>query len=255
MAAYASAQGNEVISLCRSGAVPSWNGTCIKWSLGQGVPQTALAAVDCAIHLAHDFNGVQGAELTIDSTLAAITQLREAGARRQLFFSSYSAGEHATSLYGKTKLAIENALSGQQDVAIVRPGLVLGKGGIYGRIQEWARILPVIPLPDGGRGTVPVITIERLCHEVVNLAHATLPVDEANLFETCPRSLRQLVIDAAGDVGRPPWIVPVPSSLIGWGLQVAQILRIPLPINADNLEGFLANQNACHVSTLKDSRT
>ncbi|MDB5988724.1 MAG: NADH-binding protein [Herbaspirillum sp.] len=253
LARYAFEQGHEVITLCRSGAVENFNGgITLKWAFGAPIPAIALEDVDCAFHLAHDFSGAAGAQLTLNETLKCVTQLREAGVGRQIFFSSYSAGDHATSLYGQTKLAIEQSLAGATDIVIVRPGLVLGTGGIYGRICKWARRLPLIPLPDGGYGLVPVITIEKLCRETLTLAANYERVPQANLFEKQLFSLRQLVLNAAAEVGHRPWIIFVPASLIVLGLRTAKLLNIPIPVNEDSLTGFLANQAAQHVSTLED---
>ena len=248
---YAVSQGYEVVALCRSGSIAGFAGKCLKWNFGESLPVSATEHIGCAIHLAHDFSGAEGARLTLEETLANVSRLRAAGVKRQIFFSSYSAGAHSTSLYGRTKLAVEKSLAGEDDIIIVRPGLVLGDGGIYGRIRKWAGRLPVIPLPGGGYGQVPVIDVEYLCRETLALAEASAPGREYNLFEEEPRSLRQLVLDAAAERGRKPWIVPLPASLIVLGLKVATALRLPLPVSADNLEGFMANQTASHVSTLK----
>lgn len=245
--------GHEVIAICRSGKVNGYNGLTYSWALGQPVPETALDGVECAIHLAHDFNGEVGAKLTQISTLACIAQLRRVGVKRQLFFSSYSAGPHAISIYGRTKFAIEKELAGTPDVVVVRPGLVLGDGGLYGRIRKWACRSPIIPLPDGGNGRLPVIAVERLCQLTLELAGAKEVPPEANLFEPNLCSLRQLVTDAAAVAGKHPWILPVPSGLVLATLHLANMLHLPLPVNADNLHGFLANQQAQHASTMQDA--
>ena len=220
------------------------------WALGQAVPQAACTGVDCAIHLAHDFDGPHGAQLTLESTAAIAAQLQVAGVPRQLFFSSYSSGEHASSIYGRTKFAIEKAIEHIPGVVIVRPGLVLGNGGLYGRICKWARVLPIVPLPDGGRGSVPVIDIEKLCDLSLNLALNSVEPKEANFFEVELKSLRQLVLDAAAQCQRTPWILPIPARWLTAVLLLAAKLHIRLPVNADNLAGFMSNQSATHTSTL-----
>src|SRR5690606_11614113 len=126
--------------------------------------------------------------------------------------SSYSAGSHATSIYGRTKWKIEKALATAGDVTVVRPGLVLGDGGIYGRISKVAGKFPVLPLPDGGRGRVPVITIERLCAEVASMVVGNDGAGEANLFEPKTSSLRELVLTVAKARGKRPLILYLPFS-------------------------------------------
>jgi len=240
----------EVVTLSRKGDCPLGAVEGYKWTLGQPIPLIAYVGVDCSILLAHDFEGEQGAQRTLDATVAITKQLHAAGVERQLFFSSYSSGKHASSVYGRTKYAIEDVIGKIPSVVIVRPGLVLGEGGLYGRIRKWARILPVIPLPDGGIGSVPVIAVETLCDLCLQLAIATSPPSEANLFEEHLRSLRQLVLDAASECNRRPWILPIPSHWLSYLLLGAAKLRIRLPINADNLAGFVSNQSATHTSTL-----
>ena len=246
------AHGLEVIALSRKGVRPEGAAGAFAWAFGQPVTEAACKDITCAVHLAHDFDGEPGSQRTIKSTLAMISRLRDAGVQRQLFFSSYSAGEYATSLYGRTKYLLEQALVNQEDVIIVRPGLVLGEGGIYGRIRKWATTLPVVPLPGGGSGRVPVITIEKLCEATISLAISDHPVAEANIFEHELKTLRALVIEVAAEAGRRPWILPIPAKLLAGVLRLAAYLHVPLPVNADNLDGFMANQLAGHISKIEN---
>lgn len=253
LARLATAAGHEVVCFCRSGRVPGFKGACHSWSLGGELDDAAIQGGDCALHLAHDFDGEKGAEKTLTGTLAAIGQMRRAGVRRHILFSSYSAGPQASSIYGRIKSAMEQRVQEMADVVIVRPGLVLGDGGIYGRISTFARLSPVVPLPDGGKGKVPVVEIGLLCEQTLMIAAAAAPRKEYNLFEKDLPSLRLLVQRAAREAGRrPALILPVPSGLVLMGLRFTSALRLPLPVNADNLAGFLANQDAKHQSSFME---
>lgn len=229
-----------------------FEGECHSWSLGGPLDEAAVAGAGCAVHLAHDFDGPKGAEQTLAGTIAVIRQLQQAGVRRQLLYSSYSAGPHASSLYGRTKSALEALVQDMHDVLVIRPGLVLGAGGLYGRIRTFVRLSPFVPLPDGGAGKVPVVEIGKLCAQTLRIAAAAAPPKEHNLFEPDLLSLRHIVQGAALEAGRSPWIIPVPSSLVLFGLRLTAALHLPLPVNADNLSGFLANQSAGHASTLEE---
>lgn len=242
--------GHEVIARCRSGLVAGFTGNCRAWELGNSIEIPPDVPIDCAIHLAHDFGGVAGAKLTIEGTMRSVMELRRCGVVRQIFFSSYSARPNAPSVYGRTKYLLEQSLGDNQDVTIIRPGLVIGGGGIYGRIEKAAGILPIIPLPDGGRGLVPVIDIDRLCSETIRLATARTISNVYNLFEPRLLSLRELTIGAAQKKGRRPIILPLPSPGVLLILTALEKLRIPLPVKADNLRGFIGNQQAGHVSDL-----
>lgn len=239
--AEARRRGEKVIALSRSGINMSSPDLSLPWTLDQ-IPPIMGLSIDCAIHLAHDFQGEAGAQRTIDGTLKAIQTFREAGARRQVFYSSISSGTHAVSLYGRTKFAIEQRLRDQPDITILRPGLVLGNGGIYGRIRQWIELFPIVPLPDGGYGDMPVIQVERLCRKTfVCLGDPDAPRDK-DLYEPELKSLRTLIIGEAALMGRKLWIVPIPSRLLLIVLATLERLHFPLPVTADNLKGFLANQ-------------
>ena len=123
---------------------------------------------------------------------------------------------------------------------------------IYGKIKKWAKILPIIPLPNGGTGKVTTIEIDRLCLEVIKITRSPSLIKEANLFESELTSLRQLVLDAAKIVNKKPWIFPIPGIIFLFILRAAKLIRLPLDINEDNLVGFLENQKAQHLSSLKD---
>lgn len=247
----AAAQNFKVTTLSRSGILQAGAEQSFPWEFGQLVPDKACEGIDCVIYLAHDFDGEDGAHRTIDSTLEIASQLQAVGVTRQLFFSSYSAGKHASSLYGRTKFTLEQKLIELCRVVIVRPGLVLGEGGIYGRIRKWARVMPFVPLPDGGHGKVPIIAIEKLCDLTLGLVLDKSLPNVANLFEPQLKSLRELVLETAAEVGHRPWIVHIPATLLFSILKLAFWLHLPIPVNADSLAGFIANQSAQHSSTIE----
>src|SRR5262245_4505853 len=244
--------GHDVVCVARSGRVDGYSGHVHRWALGTPLPGEAVIGSTCAIHLAHDFSDRTGGANSREGTIACMSELRAAGVGRQIYFSSYSAGIHAKSVYGKTKYAVEQAIAQWSDVTIVRPGLVLGAGGIYGRIRQWAQRLPIIPLPDGGKDLVPTIEIYRLCNETLALMVSDTPPRVVNLFHKQLKSLRQLVKEAAWEVGKRPAIFPVPAYSMLTCLKIAAALHVSLPVNADNLSGFLANQSAYHASSLPE---
>ena len=131
---------------------------------------------------------------------------------------------------------------------IVRPGLVLGDGGLYGRIQKWARVLPIILLPNGGK--VPIIKIEKLCDLTLEIISNIESSCEINLFEKEFKTLRQIVLEAALEFDRKPWVFSIPASWVNFNLISASRFHIPLPVNSGNLGGFLANQSSEQESNI-----
>jgi nucleoside-diphosphate-sugar epimerase len=244
---HAESSGYEVIAFCRSGHIPGFKGKCIKWQFGSEI-DGAFKGANFAIHLAHDFGGPNGAQITTMETEKNILKLKSLGISRQLYFSSYSAGPHALSLYGRAKYHTEKLISAFDDVMIIRPGLVIGNGGIYGRISRWANILPIIPLPNGGVGLVPVIELDKLCKEVLSILISVHGTKEFNLFEAKMLSLKDLVLRTTAIKSKKPVILNVPSVMFSIVLAITKMIGIPMPINIDNIKGFLANQKAMHES-------
>ncbi len=219
------------------------------WRLGASVPQSFLQGQDALIHLAYDFGRSPPVADNVEASKKLFEQAREAGIGKRIFISSYSAHAAAVSQYGRTKFAIEREVL-RGDGYVIRPGLVLGDGGIFGRIQKVAKAWPLVPLPDGGYGRMPIIDVGLLCQRIADFAALTDPPRECNLFEPELSSLRELVVRAAEEVGRKPYIVYVPSGLVILSLLTAETAGIALPVSADNLRGFLGNQAATHMSDL-----
>ena len=211
-------------------------------------PDICLEGVECVIHLAHDFNGEAGAEITIKSTVKLVNQIRQAGVKKQIFFSSYSAGPHSKSLYGITKFRLEKAFKSYHDIVIVRPGLVLGHGGIVKKISQIVNSFPIIPLPNGGEGLVPVISIRKLTKIILNIAF-NKSFNQLNLFESELISLRSLVKNLSGN--KNVLIISFPRIIFYLFIKLINILRINNSITLDNLDGFFANQLAEHKSDLR----
>ena len=243
----------SVIALSKSGVLVSGAKQNIQWSLGDDLDESIVANLSFAIHLAHDFAGEDGARKSILGTLKLAEKINKAGSASQIFVSSYSAGPHAVSRYGKTKTTIERGLRGLSNITIARPGLVIGNGGLFGKISFWCQRSPIIPLPDGGNAPVPVISINRLCAELIDILHNNKLPLEANIFLNEFTSLRELVNREATSAGRKvPMIIPVPSLLLMALLKLAEGIGVDLKISSDSLAGFMQNKYSPHKSTIEE---
>lgn len=232
VAASLTAAGHTVLGTSRGA------GQAITWRIEDPFPHDAMEPVDAVIHLAWDFFSAAGAHLSAEATIRLARDLHEAGVPRQIFISSGSAGPHASSAYGACKYRVEMALAEIPGTISVRPGLVLGDGGLFGRIARIARITPIVPLPDGGHGLVSVIRIEALAQRLAALVSASANDRQIVIAEPQPRPLRALVREAAGR----RLILPVPSALLEPVLALTERIGLRLPITRDNLLGFVANQ-------------
>jgi NADH dehydrogenase len=126
------------------------------------LPET-LEAVDAVFHCAHDFSA--GQRVNHDGTVAVARGADRFGVKRQVFVSSHSARPDAVSEYGRSKYALEQFFLEQKQL-VVRPGLVAGGGGLFGRMIDRLLKARVVPLIAGGRDQVALVGVEDLCEAV-----------------------------------------------------------------------------------------
>ncbi len=221
--------------------LPEWLVARVELRLGDAIDAAMLVGYDAVFHLAHA-SGADGQEDNLRGTLSLATAARDAGVARLVFTSSYSAHARATSHYGRGKLLIEQALATRPDLAttVVRLGLVLGPGGLFARMSDTLRRLPVVPLPDGGRNTVPILSI----HDSNRALLAVLDEPAGGTFNLAYEqrpTLRELMAAMARDAGLRRAFLPVPLGLVLGPLRLLELLHIPTPIDAENLRGYRQN--------------
>ncbi|MBX7246748.1 MAG: Gfo/Idh/MocA family oxidoreductase [Candidatus Sumerlaeaceae bacterium] len=247
--AMARASRHEVVALMRPRASggAEIRGRVVYGQLPYHIPAVAWEGVTAIMHCAGTTTGQDDAEseaINVEGMRRLIEQARGCdGFRRFVFLSSQSAHEEAVSAYGRTKLDAEKLLrdSGLPH-AILRPGLVFGPGrqGLFYRMRQSVRKLPVLPLIGGGHAPVQPIDVGDLC--VAMLKCLDLPDEESvelNLGEPKAMELRDfLQAIAVAESGRrkPQLVVPLgPIKLV---VGIGEALRLPLPISSDNIRGM-----------------
>ena len=164
--------------------------------------------------------------------LAAASQ----GVRLQVLLSSYSARADADSEYGLTKFEMERTFQ-----TVLRPGLVMGDGGLYRKQQAALRRLPIVPVIGDGQQPTAVIRMEHF------LEAATRVIEEEragafNLFYEKQPSYRELV--RAMKAGQRTIFLPIPAALALGLAGAAEALHLPLPVKPSQIRALLANQSA-----------
>ncbi len=249
-AELALAAGHQVRTLTRS-----------DWSRGPAVPVNArffgtfpnqipaesLRGVDAVVHCAALLEADERAAFAVNVTgsvnLARMAQA--AGARAFIMLSSQSALPDAVSVYGRSKYAVEQAL--QQvaglDMIVIRPGLVCGPGsrGLFRRMCDMVEKLPIIPLLGGGQTLVQPIHVDDLCAAILTCAERSRELAGRILCLADPKGLTlaellQRVAEAR--LGRRRKTLHVPLRPIELAVTAAEALRLPLPINSNNLKGL-----------------
>lgn len=200
-----------------------------------------LAGCDVLVHCAYAKvkNAAEADAVNLAGTRRLYEAAKKAGMKRFLFLSSLSAHEGAISQYGRIKLAIEKMLDVEKDL-ILRPGLTLGHGGVFGNILRAVQRSWVIPLVDGGRQRMQGIDIEDLgacllaALERDITGSYTLIADEDFTLREMAQAIRE-------KSGRRVPFVTVPYGLVNLGLALVEFLRLPTPVRRENLLGLKQN--------------
>lgn len=236
----------EVVIFARSPPKNNNYSEFVKWSFDSKLTQELIKDADAAIHLANDTKDLKK---TYYGTLACISELRKHGVKYQMFMSSYSASKEALSEYGQLKYKIEKKLSA--DITIIRPGLVIGSGGIYQKIKKTLLNNLFYPIFIT-EYEVPVIAIGKLCKEIYSIIQNKKKPSEVNIFEHKFIRLNQLIFN----------IVKNKKNKIGIYLPIILTLIViklneffKNGISLDNFRGLILNQRVKKISAFKPIRS
>ncbi len=163
---------------------------------------------------------------------------RRAGVRTFVFISSTSAHAGALSYYGRSKFALEKELDPQRDL-VIRPGLILGPGGLFGRLCDSVRRSRLIPLFDGGRQVVQTIHLEDLCQMIVLAVERGL-TGHLVLAEPQGMLMRDLLALMAHKMNKHPLFVALSIGPTLALLRLVESFHIRLPVSSENLLGLRA---------------
>ena len=220
------------------------------FSVGTPPERAAFSNCDAIIHLVHDWTLP---EAKLEAYISWYADLERAAlGMRQIYVSSESARPDAISLYGRTKYHLER-LYLERGHTIVRPGLVLGRGALFGRIVDLLEKFPILPVPGGHANRQSYISGPLFGLAIARLCVMPKPVSELNAFSPHQSSLLELVRTAATALNLHRILVPVPVKPTLFGLRCAEKLGLKLPVTSDNLQGNMINQSLYHISNLKSA--
>ena len=219
----------------------------VLFRLDEALTPGIVRGIDAIVHCAW-IAGRAGANENVAGTRRLVEAAEAAGAAYQVFVSTVSAHSEAVSNYGRSKLAVQEYMLARGH-ACVRPGLVVGPGGIFQRLVDVVTRSAVVPLVDGGRGRVPVLALEDAQRTLVQLVERKL-TGPFNLFSPDPVTLRDVVLEICAAQRRRPLVIPVPSTLLLGLTVLAERLGLTLPLDAENVRGWRANLGVLDASDL-----
>lgn len=235
---YFTDRGNDVVALSRRETGLPVEGR--RYDLRSPVGRELVAGLDVVVHAAYEVAGPanpSAGEINVAGTLALAEATRAAGGRF-VFLSSQSASAGARSSYGRHKYDLEARL-GDGKTTIVRPGLVVGNGGLIARMLNAMKRGP-IPLVDGGRQQVQVVGLADLARAIeICIENDVTGCVSALAAE--PVTTREIAASLAGHFGLRlrTLNVPWPAAFgVAW---LAERLRLRLPLTTENLWGMRLN--------------
>jgi nucleoside-diphosphate-sugar epimerase len=211
------------------------------FELGRQVDPRTLAGADALVHLAYDFSlsrWVDIERVNVQGSRQLFAAAQEAGVDRIVYVSSVAAFPEARSLYGRAKLAAEQAALAA-GAAIVRPARVWGPKGTatFGPLQRAAHRLPVTPVP------VPRELRLFLTHEddLAALVEGLLdlwPAGRGKLYVAASTDWIQfgeLLHSLALKAGRRPRLLQLPWRPVRIGLRILEDIGAKPPFRSDGI--------------------
>jgi nucleoside-diphosphate-sugar epimerase len=239
---HLAAHGYLVRALARSPAQPPQGLESLAWyrcALPDDIDPRAFESADVFIHCAYDTR-LRSAEraraINVAGSERVFRTARERGVGKIIFVSSMSAHADAISLYGRTKLEVEALLDPARDLA-VRPGHIVGEGGVFWRTAASIAALPFIPLFSEGEEGVQTIHVDDVC-EGVRRAIERDCTGTLFMAERDPVKLREFYGATAQALGKRPRFLRVPGGLALSLLRAAERIGFSLPLSSDNLLGL-----------------
>jgi nucleoside-diphosphate-sugar epimerase len=155
---------------------------------------------------------------------------------KPVLLSSFSAHEGAQSHYGRMKREAEGLFEPKRDL-ILRPGLVVGRGGLFGIMAAFAFRRNFIPLVGSGNQPVQIIAVDDLCLVIERGLDRGI-CGTYWIAHPIPTTLRAILESVVSQRGRRPRFIEIPECLLLLACRVAKIFRIPLAVSSDNILGL-----------------
>lgn len=243
LAEYFSSRGEAVTAFVYPQPAPNKPGITYRtYDLEQPILETELAGCDIIIHAAYIKSGqdARADEINFTGTRHLVAAAKKAGVKKFIYFSSLSAHEQALSHYGRMKFRIESLLDPKTDL-VLKPGLVIGRGGLFQDIAGYFQRSALIPLVDGGRDLVQCVALDDLA-KCIEAAVTKDIVGKYALAAQAPITMRDMVRSISRKLKKKVIPVPVPFWLVDLGFILLSALHIRTSLSRESLLGLKQNR-------------
>jgi nucleoside-diphosphate-sugar epimerase len=208
--------------------------------LPDAIDEDALAGASAVVHCAYatrETDPARARRVNEDGTRRLLEAARRAGVGRMVFISTVAAAPDAPSYYARSKHALERLFDPGRD-AIVRPGLIVGRGGhgLFQTLLDNMRGLGVVPLFDGGTQPLQTVHVDDVCAAITRILERDL-AGAFNVAEPHPPTLGGFLRMMADRLGRRVRFVRLPFAPVLAGVRVLEALHLPFPLRSESLLG------------------
>lgn len=245
-------KGWHVLAMVRSPAkyAPEPSVRYMAYDLRQPVDKKILRGVDYLVHTAYvkqHSKGDKTFDINVDGAKSLLLASRANKIKKNIFISSMSSHAHAESVYGLQKLYIESLFSEKNDVNL-RPGLIIGNGGLVKSLSQFIKSKHMVPVIGGGKQPLQVVSVDNLACVIEKVLlspiSGTFTIAHPKVY-----AYKDFYKKLVSYLGVKVIFVPIPYHLLLAVIKTAQALRLPLSINQDNLLGL---KNLIAVDTRPD---
>ena len=249
--------GREVVAITRAGSDTSvfreLGVTPVRAELDdEETLAEALRGCDALVHLAGGGlrNPHETWRLNAEGTAHALNACRRAAVRRFLLASTVTVTRRRVAAYGASKREAEReALASGLDATVFRFAFVYGPGrtGVFARLVQLARSLPVVPVVGSGKLDIAPVYVDDVVSAIVAALDRPHTAGKIYTLAGPPAAFDDVVQGVLARLGvrKRTLHVPAPAAL----LLARALERMPsAPITRDNVLGI--TQEADHDSSL-----
>jgi nucleoside-diphosphate-sugar epimerase len=211
----------------------------LEYNLRNSIDKAILKDTDYLVHTAYikfDRKNPDAIDVNINAAYRLLSVSRMQKVRKNVFISSMSAHEGAISSYGRQKLFIEQLFNQSSDVSL-RPGLIIGNGGIVKTMTTFMQHKHLVPLVGGGHQPLQIVDVDDLViaieQAIINDLSGVLTVATTQVY-----SYKIFYKSLAKHLHIRIFLIPIPFSLLLLAMRFADLLHLPLSINQDNVLGL-----------------
>jgi nucleoside-diphosphate-sugar epimerase len=174
-------RGDEVVPIARSSSDAAQLGDLARTTVRVGLDEEealadAFRGCDAIVHLAGGGFADERAtwQANAEGTRHVVAACRRAGVPRLLLASTVTVTRKRVAAYGASKReAEEEALASGLDVTVFRFAFVYGPGrtGVFARLVELARRLPVVPVVGAGKLDIAPVYVDDVVEAIVTALH------------------------------------------------------------------------------------